>query len=310
MASKLVIMRVAGFIIILFTFVSNVVLSQSPAERVKARQVFCDSNLSDSLVSQFRQELNELEGHFINQGLLKDGTGKSYYAVFEKIAREGDLEFKLTVSFPLLDTLNFTIQSQCFYKALSQAELAKVSIEHLRASEQAFSSMPTNINPGVVAKRLIENFKENYYDLAFFRISSLVTFHSLSVPHVIEGLLPNTGIHRPDIIDTLYIQVDSKNELIIGDSSILINQLQSAISDFLVNDFTTKSIRLNAHRGSSYKTFVKIIQIIDTEYQRLRDEMALDKFDKPYNQLSDSDKKKIRSLIPKNVIMDEPSQNE
>ena len=74
----------------------------------------------------------------------------------------------------------------------------------------------------------------------------------------------------------------------------------------LVND--KHVISLQNDRGSSYQAYISVQNELVAAYNELRDELALQKWQRPYAELNDEQQKAIREIYPQRISEAEPKK--
>ena len=75
---------------------------------------------------------------------------------------------------------------------------------------------------------------------------------------------------------------------------------------YLVND--KHVISLQNDRGSSYQAYISVQNELVAAYNELRDEIAQEKWQRPYADLSDEQQKAIREIFPQRISEAEPKK--
>lgn len=261
---------------LLFTFLlTNVLFAQELPQFIQDQIDFCDSNLSNEQVVQLKEELGELEAYFINHGLLKDNSGASYRAVYEKIVRENDLTFVVDQSFELLDTLIFEVSANCFYKLLSQEQLSQLTNRHQLAAERISAEFEGEATPGLIAQRIIDNLTNEDFDLEFYRISSLLAFYKISsqVPPLTLELPPVTKETKTDF-ETIEVLLNEQSEIEHNGKTLTLEELKVEIYNYLTVDPQNRGIGFTPSRSASYEMYIQVIDIIRSVYDELENDLG------------------------------------
>ena len=67
-------------------------------------------------------------------------------------------------------------------------------------------------------------------------------------------------------------------------------------------------ISLQNDRGSSYQAYISVQNELVAAYNELRDELALQKWQRPYAELNDEQQKAIREIYPQRISEAEPKK--
>ncbi|MGY6559789.1 MAG: hypothetical protein ACXIT9_10985 [Nitritalea sp.] len=275
--------RILLFILLL---TDNFLVAQDLPRFVQERIEFCNSNFSEKLETQLQIELNELEKYFIDQGVLVDGSGASYRAVYEGIAKENDLNFTIDKNFEILDTLDFELSTNCFYKLLTKEQLSQLTSRHQKIAEHINSAYDGNISPGVVAQRIIDNLIIEDFNLEFYRISSLLTLYRISHPKSnLDFGLPDWATNSEKDLDTIEIFLNENNEIEINGELSTLEKAKDTIYNFIYKHPQKRGVAFSSSRFALYESYLVVNDMIDSTYTQLKAELG---------------------EIPKNIIFKEP----
>jgi hypothetical protein len=292
------------FFILLLSFEG--LYAQKAANTYLKHKEFCDENIPTNLIPRLKKELSDLEQFFINKGLLLDNTGKSYYKVYEMMAKEGDLYFTLDTSFALIDSLDFSVPQKCFYRVVSDEQLSELKKRHHKAAQKIVSKQKGDITLRIIAQRVITHLKEEDFDLEFYRVSSLLSFYMLSNHIEMVPYLPNNVQVKAKVDNTLKLVLNENSELYLNNQVINHDRVEEVISGFLNGDLTKLAIEIDASRSATYESLMKLMKVIDSRYEELRNEQSLIEYSQVYSKLITEHKKNIDRKMPKNVSVSEP----
>lgn len=128
----------------------------------------------------------------------------------------------------------------------------------------------------------------------------------------------------------LQVFVNFQDQLMVGDSYLSVEQLRDKAKEFIANpnddeklpekvaeevpffgtQRITKShvISLRCDRGTSYKTYIAVQNELVAAYNELRDELAQQKWQKNYADLSEEQQEAIRKIYPQVISEAEPKK--
>ncbi|MEN7550807.1 hypothetical protein AAG747_22995 [Rapidithrix thailandica] len=274
------------FILTILLATNPILFAQKLPKFIQERIEFCDANFSDNQAIQLRKELNELEDYFVKKGLLTDKAGKSYRAVYERIAKENDLNFEIDTTFELLAALEFEVYTGCFYKVLSPEQLSELTFKDQEAAERIAEGYEGDVTPGIVAQRIIDNLTVDDFKLEFYKVSSLLTFYRIAhpAPTLDFGLLEFSK-NMDSNIKTIEIVLNENNSIKIGNSTMSLDEAKQRVFQFLLTDPNKKGVELSVSRDASYESYMELIEMLNSVYSELNK-----KFDN----------------VAKNIIINEP----
>ncbi len=110
-----------------------------------------------------------------------------------------------------------------------------------------------------------------------------------------------------EVRNIIHMKINAQDRYLIGSKPGILNgktmeRLKSYISSFTYG-IPQGMILFQYDRGTSYKGYCEARSFVDKAYYELWDELAADRFGRPYTQLSHAEMKAIHSAIPKNVYM-------
>ena len=116
--------------------------------------------------------------------------------------------------------------------------------------------------------------------------------------------------------NVLTVWVNKKNELIVRDKKMEVNNLKTRVKEFIVNpdknplyaiQADKAIVSLGNDRGTDYKIYLKIYNEIKAAYNELHDEQANKSYGKAFKELNRTQQKEIRSIIPIVISEAEPT---
>ncbi len=123
------------------------------------------------------------------------------------------------------------------------------------------------------------------------------------------------------------VLVNSKDQLLVEGEPLDIHQLKDKAKEFIANPYNKSNlpekkimnipyfgnypvskqvISLQNDRGTSYKMYIAVQNELVAAYNELRDELAMKKFGKHYNDLPEDQKKAIKKIYPQRISEAEP----
>ena len=130
--------------------------------------------------------------------------------------------------------------------------------------------------------------------------------------------------------NVLQVFLNMQDQLMCGNDYIGVDQLRQKAKEFIANinnaenmpEKTQKNvdffgttlvndkhvISLQNDRGSSYQAYISVQNELVAAYNELRDELALQKWQRPYAELNDEQQKAIREIYPQRISEAEPKK--
>ena len=263
------------FVLITFLILISPLSAQELPQFIRERIDFCDSKFSDEQAKQLLEDLNELEDYFIKKRLLKDKSGISYRAVYERIVNENDLSFEIDTTFELLDTLGFQVYTSCFYKALTPEQLSALTLRHQEAAERIANNNEGDITPSIVAQRILDNLTIDDFELEFYRVSSLLTFYRIAYPAPSLDLgLPNLSQNTDTDIETIELVLNKNNQIEIEKNILTLEEAEEKIYQFLLTEPLKKGVEFTPSRDASYESYLELLEMLNSVYDSLKEEFG------------------------------------
>ncbi len=273
------------FSFMLFALTSYSLSAQDIPAFISQKIQFCEANITDEQINQLREELTDLENYFVSKGLLADKSGSSYRGVYQQIAVENDLIFTLDKSFKMIEELEFSVYSACFYTVLTRKELSQLTPRHLLALEQIAKDYD-EVSPGVVAQRILANLTEDDFELEYFKISGLLAFYTMaSTAPFLDFGFPALDPTELEKVLTIKLFINDRDQLLVENEVRKKDSVAVMLYDFLAVDPVGRGIELSTTKKTSYAEYLKTIELINSVYAKLKTEMG---------------------EVPKNIIFIEP----
>ncbi|MFN3998012.1 hypothetical protein [Algoriphagus sp.] len=259
------------FILTLFLANHTTLLAQEFLSSLLDRTDFCNSELSEEQTAQLKDELFGLEDYFIKKGLLADKSGRSYHAVYKKIAAENNLNFNLDSTFQMLNSLDFKVLLTCYYKVLCNGQLSDLNLNHYVAGLRISEYNAEEISPRIVAQRILDNLTMDDFELDFFRVSSLVTFYLIANSTSIIDQIFDSNEETDSNFEYIKVLLDEKSRICIEKKIVSVDKAKAKINQFLSQDPNNRGIELTSSRSATYKSYLELMEEINAIYKELNE---------------------------------------
>lgn len=177
------------------------------------------------------------------------------------------------------------------------------------AKKSARDRMSNEINAGSMA------------DIAFLLLIFFLVTTTIVEDKGILVKLPPWSDEPPDITrlkerNVFSVLVNASNQLLVRGEPTDISQLKERTKDFIKNPQKREDlaespkkaiISLKNDRGTKYKTYLEVYNELQAAYNELRDEEALRRFGKPYEDCNNQQRSEIRNDIPLILSEAEPT---
>ena len=174
-------------------------------------------------------------------------------------------------------------------------------------------------------------------DIAFLLLIFFLITTSMDTDRGLARLLPpppedekNENTDKIKERNILQVYLNKDDALMCGNDYIGVDQLRQKAKEFIANvanaenmpEKTQKNVEffgtcmvndkhvisLQNDRGSSYQAYISVQNELVAAYNELRDELALQKWQRPYAELNDEQQKAIREIYPQRISEAEPKK--
>ena len=173
-------------------------------------------------------------------------------------------------------------------------------------------------------------------DIAFLLLIFFLITTSMDTDQGLARLLPPPPDEETNETDKikerniLQVYLNKNDELMCGGDYIAVGELRAKAKEFIANynneankpEKTQKNVEflgttlvndkhvisLQNDRGSSYQAYISVQNELVAAYNELRDELAKEKWQRPYAELSDKQQKAIREVYPQRISEAEPKK--
>lgn len=295
--------RIQNLLILVIVF--SQACAQKTPEIIADRIDFCNSNFEENLLPQLKTEFERLEKHFIENGLLNDNSGRSYYSVYETITKEDGLSFVSDYSSPIIDSIEFNIISKCFYQLLTTDEINELTQRHYEASLKIYQPIEGDVSPRMITQKIIDNLMESDFDLKFYKLSSLLTFYRMTAPKGIDLLINGKGSNK-NIELWFSIELGANDQLSVLANKITLDELTTELQNFLGNTTSEKAVEITASKDASYEAYINLLDAVNERFDIIRNQEANNKYGKSLDELTKTELDDIKKSIPRNIRINEP----
>lgn len=183
-----------------------------------------------------------------------------------------------------------------------------------------------NVNIDLMYKHLVKHYGEEWIKISEEEIKQVQQNFSPRIAIIapdkgIASLLPPWADIEPDPEkldkrNVLSVNVNAKNELLVRDELMQINQLRTLAKEFIKNPNRKENyaespqkaiISLQNERETSYETYIEVYKELKGAYEELWEEEAQARFGKSYKEVNREEKKVIRTTIPFVLSESEPT---
>lgn len=288
-------------IIIVTLFLSLSSCGQSRDKDIESILHGCLTHSYKNQGVDINSELAKLEDYLIEDGSLKSSSGQSYYDFFNQIVEHNDINttvdnkkfdgvYKLTPSeFYSVDCLEQikSIDTTAFKKS----KYYQMTVEIQKASLNG-------VTPSRIARAILSVLDPSDFEKPYYRDIALLTIaYTSNTDTGLKRKIPNeTKDYRAS--EEVTIAVTDKNQIILNGKNVSQEELERKLSEFIKRNRANHQIIFQSDNGTSYDFYMAVQEDIKSVYSDLRNDLANEKFDKPYNELPEKEQKEIREVYP------------
>ena len=297
-------MRVVLLVVAVFIF--NASYSQNYSIEEQVLNCIYDSGKEVGL--DLETEFLEFKKYLINEEVLSNDIGDSYFQIYQGIASKGRVSNYF--EYFLIDTLILhakefefgflelqNIQANCIASARNVDSIAYTESKLNRLSIAMDSLQKLgNIHLGVIA-RVITNiltpldFEHDYYKmvtmLALAMTADVVSYKKEDV------IIPNHALH---------IVLDSKNRILVNREVVNLEDVSGLVFNYEKRYKDLSCICLKSSGYSAYRIYLRIQDKISNAITRLRMEKSKNNYGKKYEELDSLHKELIKEGFPIRIV--------
>jgi len=274
---------------------------QSQTERVETKIFNCINQSFPNNGNDFNKTILQFENELIEQHILKDRTGKSYREIYKQIYSETEIEFKpskvFTDSIRSVNKYYFQIFLDCEGKYMNTENYINSKTNKLKTALESLNKSG-KFEPKIIAKVILSNLDNNDFELDYYKFRTIQIVNFINVSFNTNN---KNDILMGDIENAFKIHIDRNNGIFVNDKKVSVEQLRLLIKKYEKENKTESIFLVKANSEALYKTFIKVNNAINDEINSLRNQLAIEKYNMNFNQLSEKQKKGIIEIYPQKV---------
>ena len=98
------------------------------------------------------------------------------------------------------------------------------------------------------------------------------------------------------------IYITSTSEILLNNKSIDLNTLEEQIERYIRREKANSFIVLNAAETLKYRDYIELKGVLDKKIKHLREKLAIEMYNKEYEDLNEKQLKEIYNVYPGNII--------
>jgi hypothetical protein len=302
----------------------------------------CLCEKSDQYNIDLEVELDKFEAYLIDNDIIADGSGDSYYHFFEVLMQTGD--FGSFSGYSFIDSINAKNSEFSFIDAYFECtQLTDTMFTMIEYSDSkvvkiknAMDSLMNKelFNPKDVGRVFCNILEPSDYEHEYYRLFTMVM---ISLPNSdVIGLsrklppIPDEDAEKPMVKERNVLVVVASTDdsyVMVDGERMLISDLGKRVEEFFLNennnsDYAEKKlveidllgtcykskgiVSLQNHINTSYDTYINVQNQITGAFNTMRNKKSLEYFGLEFSKLSEEQQKAIQTLIPIAVSEAEP----
>ena len=308
-------MKLFTFSFLLLLLITPSIFSQSLEETLFECLVYYYEDEEIEIVS----ELDRIESYMIDSGVIKDGSGESFYSFYQNIVEKGEVsteidneKFKRLLEVP---SFGYSQTSRC-QKIQNEIDSEKVQESKILELKNRLQKLETglDITPKTIASVITEVLSPNDFEESIHRANALLTMLFTGDPIDEIQLESKTGNNEDDrnqLRDTssfpkFEIELDSENRIFANSEQLNLDILPITLESFLSGNLTEHNVIISTSRDSAYRIYIEILDAVMDVYEKLRDEESIKRYGLNFKDLNDNKRETIQDIIPKIITIESP----
>lgn len=236
---------------------------------------------------------NEYESLLISNGILIDNSGESYYILFKKIMRSEISDTKTNFSF--IDSINKLSYTDLIHSNQKCSDKIKSLDIYKDSNTYRFEKTMDSLNDPyndkiVVIEKIISSLNEKDFELDFYKIRALLIMERMNS---ISDLFEEKVYSEKQLETAFKVLLTKKNEIIFQGKKVSNDNLKILVENYLRIAKKNSLIIIDTYRDVKYGDYVKFIKSFEYVFSKLRNELSEQKFNKQFENLTESEKEII-----------------
>jgi len=231
--------------------------------------------------------------NFASNGILIDNSGESYYNLFKKIMRSEISDTKTNFSF--IDSINKLSYTDLIHSNQKCSDKIKSLDIYKDSNTYRFEKTMDSLNDPyndkiVVIEKIISSLNEKDFELDFYKIRALLIMERMNS---ISDLFEEKVYSEKQLETAFKVLLTKKNEIIFQGKKVSNDNLKILVENYLRIAKKNSLIIIDTYRDVKYGDYVKFIKSFEYVFSKLRNELSEQKFNKQFENLTESEKEII-----------------
>ena len=255
------------------------------------------------------QTLQHIEQDLTESNII-DNSPSSIMKQIENVSYYGFIESPRTYENVLFEqlafkTLNYCINLHTYGGNNTSPSVYFQMMREIEILNQNFTSPPDLINLRKEHAKILLKYRDNISYSNLWRIIQIQYLYFFSETQEMKNIirLPPFQSAVTDSTNIIQVHVSSRNEVLVDNRKIELNQLCNTISVGIEN---REEILLTNEAGTQYAQYLNIYKSLKICIEKYRDDKSQELFGKNYDLLSNVEKDEIMFLFPMNIVESSP----
>ena len=271
-----------------------------------------ESILLDCLIRCYKEqqvninhELDDLEKYLINSKSLKSSSGQSYFDFYNEIVNLN--EIPVTLDYNRFENI-YKLTPNEFYSVdcLEQLkQLDSTTIANSKYSQMTMAIQNTSqgeISPSSIVKVITSVLSPFDFDKPYYRAVALLTIAYTSYPDIgLERKLNHNDRKDHTAFESVKVFMTDKDQILLNGKEVSQEDLKATLTKFIKTHKSNHLIRIQADSGASYDFYSRVQDQITLVYTELKNELAMEKHNQTFKDLTDDQQKEIERIYPTRI---------
>ncbi|WP_299685695.1 biopolymer transporter ExbD [uncultured Dokdonia sp.] len=296
---------------ILFVLGSLFISCQKQSERVEYKLINCIYETYDDQGTQYKKAFFDFEQSLITEKILEDTSGKSYKALFEKMATENTFSQWPSSSFMnKIAAIDVKQNVESYQNCI--AALGDLSQSKLQSVMNIINQSNTDeFTPAKLATKMLEVLDEEDFELEYYKMNIFVLFETINYTNdsglvrklpAIEEMKTTTS----DVKNAIKVALNGENKVLVNGKKVSLEELKSQIHDYVSKNTSESMIIYQSDRKASFAKYVEVQEAISGEIKALRATLAKERYHTDLEKLTKEQLTEIRKVYPMRISEKEP----
>jgi biopolymer transport protein ExbD len=289
-------------ILILILFLSLNSCGQTNENEIDSILLDCLNRSYSEKQVDINKELDKIEYYLIENKILKSSSGQSYFDFYKQIIRLNDIPASLDYErfqniYKLSPNQFYSVKCLEELKQLDSTKISNSKYYEITIAIQ--KATQDEVSPSKIAKAITNVLKPSDFDKPYYRAIALLTIAFTSKPIVeLDKQFKQNGSKECNSCEVITVSATDKNRIILNEKDVSQEEFEITLSVFIKKNKANHLIEFKADKGTHYDFYMKVQETISIVYNNLKDELANEKFNKPFKELTENGMKEINEIYP------------